>query len=313
VTKKSEEKVAKKSEEKITKKGEEKKCKKCKRMKKVKQMVRVKMLCSWQTSRQLCDEWKNMCEEGYRWKDIEITWEDENIDFYVIINFPRKGEFFIKEKTVIFQMEPSVAIRCWGEWANPEGFFFMGSHKNCLNAVQLQIRTIPTNFKENREDKLVSILSAKAHDIGHIKRLNFVKELEKRGKNVIHVFGRENYHNFTNYQGKVDNKEDCFSLYKYCFQAENNSEYNYATEKIWEPIVCECLCFYFGCPNLEDYIDSRAFVRLDLDDIDGSLSIIETAIKEDWWSQRVDFIRQEKRKIIEELGFFPRLKKILSS
>jgi hypothetical protein len=278
-------------------------------------IIRVKMLCFWQTSRQLCDEWKNTCETGYRWKNIELTWEDDNIDFYVIINYPRKDDFYVKEKTIIFQMEPSVAVRCWREWANPgKDFFFVGSHKNCLNNVQLQIRTIPSVFIKERKDQLLSILSAKAHDIGHIKRLNFIKELEKRGKFLVDVYGRENYHNFSSYKGKVigDNKENCFSLYKYCFQAENNSEYNYATEKIWEPIVCECLCFYWGCPNLEDYIDSRAFVRLDLDDIDGSLAIIEQAIKEDWWSQRIDIIREEKKKIIEELGFFPRLSKIIS-
>jgi hypothetical protein len=94
--------------------------------------------------------------------------------------------------------------------------------------------------------------------------------------------------------------------------AENNSEHNYATEKIWEPILCECLCFYWGCPNLEDYIDERAFVRLDLDDFEKSYQIIKQAIEEDWWSQRIDIIKKEKEKIINEFGFFPTLQRIIN-
>jgi hypothetical protein len=34
--------------------------------------IRLKMLCNWCSSQQLCKEWSNMCEEGYRWKNLEI-------------------------------------------------------------------------------------------------------------------------------------------------------------------------------------------------------------------------------------------------
>ena len=94
---------------------------------------------------------------------------------------------------------------------------------------------------------------------------------------------------------------------------ENSSEKNYATEKIWEPILCECLTFYWGCPNLEEYIDSIAFVRLDLNDFDGSMNIIKQAIEEDWHSQRLDIIRKEKEKILNIYGFFPKLENIINN
>jgi len=132
---------------------------------------------------------------------------------------------------------------------------------------------------------------------------------------LIHVYGRDNYHSLSNYKGKLsnDSKDIEFSEYKYCLSAENNSENNYATEKIWEPILCETLCFYWGCPNLENYIDSRAFVRLDLDDKEGSMNIIKQAIEEDWWSQRLDIIKKEKQRIINELGFFPVLSNLINN
>jgi hypothetical protein len=103
------------------------------------------------------------------------------------------------------------------------------------------------------------------------------------------------------------------SQYKYHFACENNSEKGYATEKIWDAILAECLCFYWGCPNLEEYIDSQVFVRLDLSNYEESLKIIKQALEEDWWSQRIEVIRREKQRIIEELAFFPNLKKIIDT
>jgi hypothetical protein len=98
-----------------------------------------------------------MCEKNFTWKDIEITWDNNNIDYYIIINYPRNVEdYYDPKKTIIFQMEPSVAIKHWGKWSEPDEskFMFVGSHKNILNAVQLQIKTIPTNFPDNRENHI---------------------------------------------------------------------------------------------------------------------------------------------------------------
>ena len=135
----------------------------------------------------------------------------------------------------------------------------------------------------------------------------------KTNQKIIDVYGRDNYHNFQSYVGMLtdDNRFNGYSKYKYCFSAENNAENDYATEKIYEPIFCECLCFYWGCPNLEEFLNPLVFVRLDLNDVEGSIALVKKAIEEDWWSQRIDIIRQEKNKIINDLGFFHKLKKII--
>ena len=279
--------------------------------------TRVRMMCDWCSSEQLCREWSNMCLDGLHWNNIEITWDTENIDYYVIIN--RTNETgYDKSRTIVFQMEPWVfdegknwGVKTWGDWSIPSGFMKVFSHRNELNNVQWQIPKIDVG-EEKKVDKIISILSKKNHDDGHIKRIEFIRKLEERGFNGIDVYGAENFHNYKNYIGKTNDKSE-MAKYKYCFSCENNWEKNYATEKIWEPILCECLCFYWGCPNLEEYIDSRAFVRLDLDDFESSLKIINKAIQDDLWSQRLQFIRDEKQKIITKLGFFPTLENIIES
>jgi GR25 family glycosyltransferase involved in LPS biosynthesis/tetratricopeptide (TPR) repeat protein len=298
---------------------------------------RVKMLCNWCFSNNLCIEFSNMFMDGEyeKWNDIELVSHNNKteIDYYVIINMPHMipysssiyetTEYYDPKKTIIFQMEPWVydttknwGVKTWGEWAVPDPNKFMKvfRHVEHLNNVQWQVSPpeyIPEGDKKN---KVISIVSDKLHDEGHKKRVDFLKRLDLtelyNGDNIHDVYGRENYHGLQSYVGKTDNKRELVK-YKYCFSCENNWEKNYATEKIWEPILFECLCFYWGCPNLEDHIDSRAFVRLPLDNFDESVSIIRRAIDEDWWSQRIDIIKKEKQKIINELGFFPRLHKII--
>lgn len=47
---------------------------------------RVKMLCNWQDSLSLCQEFSNMCQYDFRYNYLEFTHEDHDIDYYVIIN-----------------------------------------------------------------------------------------------------------------------------------------------------------------------------------------------------------------------------------
>jgi len=288
--------------------------------------IRIKMLCNWTDSKQLCKEWSNMCEPGlrFRWKNYRMVWTDrvEDIDYYVIVNRPPDGAYYDPKKTIVFQMEPWVydenkpwGVKTWGEWAEPDEnkFMHVHSHKKYLNNVQW-MNTIPEkSYPEIQlKNRVISILSEKNFDEGHIKRIEFIRYMESVSVDFVDVYGRQNYHNFMNYKGTVEN-ENKYKNYKYCISVENNSEYNYATEKIWEPVLCECLCFYWGCPNIGDYIDNRAFVLLDLNDYEKSCETIKRAIEEDWWSERIDIIRKEKEKILNELAFFPTLDRIINN
>jgi hypothetical protein len=287
------------------------------------------MLCNWCSSKDLCNEFLKMNNSGGFCKNntIELVYDNDidNIDYYVIINMPTFDSLgdYDPKKTIIFQMEPWVydntknwGVKTWGEWAIPDSNKFMKvfRHTESLNNVQWQVsppELIPGDEKIN---KIMCILSDKICDDGHKKRVDFLKYIDLQGDidigiDIMHVYGRKNYHGLKSYVGETDNKMELVK-YKYCFSCENNSEKNYATEKIWEPILFECLCFYWGCPNLEEHIDSLAFVRLPLDNFDECVTIITKAIKEDWWSQRIDIIKKEKQKILNELGFFPRLNKI---
>lgn len=282
-------------------------------------LTRVKMLGHyWPSSKEIVEEFCRMNDGKFEFKNIELTDDDEDIDYYVIINMPKPGDKYDPARTLVFQMEPcakysAYGTHTWGEWANPDKskFMYVNDYENHLNVVQWRFK-LPETF-EKKHDKVASIISRNYHYVGHKYRVDFAKFLQSKYPGLLDVYGRDNTHNLENHKGPLENDDPSTVLapYKYYFMTENNEEKNYATEKIWEPILCESLCFYWGCPNLEDYIDSKAFVRLPMDNFDEAARIIKKAIDEDWWSQRIGSIRQEKQKILESLGFLPMLNTLL--
>lgn len=295
-----------------------------------KRKTRVKMLCNWCDSKQLCKEWRNMCEYGSVWKNLEITWEDENIDYYVIINHPKTSDKYVPERTIVFQMEPWVhddtknwGVRTWGSWAKPDPTKFLDvrgrhteHHNNAFWQLELNYHQLLKLSYPEKKDAIASICSSKYFDEGHIHRIDFLKFMDAKQDIHVDIYNIDNTHHFDGYKGPLTpyvDKSLGIVPYKYYFMAENNYERNFITEKLWEPILCETLCFYWGCPNVADHIDEQAFVQLDPMDFEKSYEIIQKAITEDWWTQRIDVIRAEKHRILSDLAFFPTIHRVITN
>ena len=301
---------------------------------------RIKMLCNWTTSEQLCKEWSNMCDDPaeFRWKDIRLTWTDDIdiIDYYVIINSPPPNTYYDPKKTIVFQMEPWVndptknwGVKTWSEWSVPDPAKFLAvrgrktsHHNNAFWQLELnynQLSNLQEYMQANnivKSSSISSICSSKYFDEGHIARIDLLKYIESKNDESVHIdiYNQDNNHQFKNYAGPVTpyvDKSKGMLSYKYYFMIENNYEPGFITEKIWEPILCESLVFYYGCPNISEYIDCNAYVLLDITDFEKSYQIIKRAIEEDWWSQRIDIIRKEKQRILNELAFFPVIEKMI--
>jgi hypothetical protein len=268
-----------------------------------------------------------MCENEFTWKNIEIVSNDTNVDYYVIINSPHPNEYYDPKKTIIFQMEPWVndsskhwGVKSWGPWAEPDEKLFLsvnGRKQNTYNNIfwglGLNLQQIE-EFNYIKIDKLSSICSSKYFDPGHIIRIDLLRFLESKNDLEIDIYNQDNNFNFRGYKGPVTEYIDKYKgmvNYKYYFMIENNFEENFITEKLWEPILCETLVFYYGCPNTSDYIDPLAYVELDINNFEKSYQIIKNAIEQDLWSQRIDIIKKEKQKILNELSFFPTVQKII--
>jgi glycosyltransferase involved in cell wall biosynthesis/GR25 family glycosyltransferase involved in LPS biosynthesis len=280
---------------------------------------RVKLIWNWGPSRDLCRSWNRMSQGDYRWNDLEFTWEDQGVDYYAMFNGAAAGERFDPSRTVLFQMEPRMAEEPerWGEWSRPDPRRFLetrafakarGVAEWHLGKTYRQLRTEPIA----KTGELSAVVSSRTLYPGHRKRIEMLRHLEARGFDYD-LFGRDNQHGFSAYRGALPphNKNRGILPYRYTFAAENHSAPFYFTEKIVDAILGECLCFYWGCPNLERFLDPEAFVRVDLDDPASAYARIRAAIEGDEWSRRLPAIRRAKEEILERLQVFPTLQELL--
>lgn len=283
--------------------------------------ITVKLLCNWMSSEELANSWNKMSKGDFTWNKIKLIWNDnKEPDYYVVINKPPSFINPPSNKTIVFRMEPYMEKHpeIWGEWSSPDSknFFKVCYHDNEYNNNEWHLSKTYKELLNQPIEKSINILStvlsSKYSDIGHIKRVDFIKFLESKNM-TVDVFG-DNKFNYKNYKGNLParEKDDALFPYKYTFNAENNSIKNYYTEKLIDGILSESLVFYNGCPNIRDYINEKAFVWLELSNFENDYNIIKKAIEEDWWSKRIEYIRAEKIKILNYLQFFPRLERIIT-
>lgn len=284
-------------------------------------MIRVKLIHHYYESKTACIVYNKQCKKHMQWENIEITSDDHNIDYYCLVNYPRRGETYIPEKTIYMTMEPEVHINNTNhfptEWnkQNIKNKIFM----YVLNRNNLEWWLDKTyNQLSTEEIKKTQLISSITSDLyiqnGHKKRVDFLKFIENKNFK-LDLFGRSNKFQLKNYKGQLPEniKDNGIFPYKYTIACENSSEQNYFTEKIIDAILGECLCFYWGCPNLSDYIDSMAYIQLDMNDFEKSYNIILNTLETNEWEKRINIIKQEKHKILNQLQFLPTLHKIINS
>lgn len=253
-----------------------------------------------------------------------VTFTSGPGDYTVILNHPygtlendphKHG--YDPETTIIFQLEPwcsdpkqNWGIKTWGPWARPTGFMSVRSHSEHVNLLHWELcktkQELLTDGPVPKNKVISCVTGGKYFDPGHITRIDLLKYLDAHPLVVngaelkVDVYGHENPHGIKSYLGPhpPGNKNPGMLPYRYYLHAENNAETNFITEKIWDSILSEAVCFYWGCPNISDHVDPACYILIDAVDHARSRDIISQAIENDEWSKRVAIIRQEKLRLL---------------
>ena len=103
-----------------------------------------------------------------------------------------------------------------------------------------------------RKTKLTSLIaSAKRSQQGHRLRHQIVQMVNDEGFDVD-ILGR-GYQPFAQ-------KSDGLLPYRYSVIIENIQEPNYFTEKLIDAVLCETVPIYWGCPNLDKFMDVSGMI-----------------------------------------------------
>ncbi len=96
------------------------------------------------------------------------------------------------------------------------------------------------------------IASAKRDVAGHKLRHSMVDWVRATGQDVA-VMGR----GYTPFERKADG----LAPYRYSVVIENARETNYFTEKLIDAVLCNTVPIYWGCPNLERFMDPEGIIQ----------------------------------------------------
>jgi hypothetical protein len=65
----------------------------------------------------------------------------------------------------------------------------------------------------------------------------------------------------SSYRGPVANKWEVFPKYRFALCYENVSDQSgWVTEKLFDCMRADCVPVYWGAPNVDEYVDSRAYI-----------------------------------------------------
>lgn len=255
----------------------------------------------------------------------------DRADYYVIINAPNPDAYYEPEKTIVIQKEPSVLINyvCTDEWINIDESKFMKviNHKNSYNMIEWHLNQTIDNlrkitFEPYKSEILSKVISTIVPNvnmaIGDRLRINFIKYAQHLlDMDIYGEYGR--HYRFKNYHGELQERSTEAALipYRYAIVFENSLENNYFTHQIIDCILSETLCFYWGCPNIEDYFPFALYRlnidpnTLSIDEFDEVIDQIKEAIANNEYEQRLPFIKEAKNKILNDMHFVQNLKNII--
>jgi hypothetical protein len=118
------------------------------------------------------------------------------------------------------------------------------------------------------------------HRIIYKERLDITNEICKKFKEVK-LWGSFQPTNEINLMGTAWNKLVSLRDFKFSICFENTIQKNYISEKFWDCILTDTVPIYFGCSNINEYIDEKYFINLtnDIDNIDTIFERISYIIK----------------------------------
>lgn len=265
--------------------------------------MRIYATCFWQSDEALFNDLSLYGFGKAEWKNIEFV-TDNSFDITIILTAPHNNhKDFNPKKTIIFLTEPPSSPHHQNATENvcpmylPLPWYFNSKHREHI---------ISASFKLEKSELLSAVTSELYWLGGHQRRLNFLLHFDALVAEGLDIFGRkqtgEIFSQLNNYRSELADKYDGLIPYAYHFACENSFIPDYFTEKILDPILSECLCFYDGCTNIEEYIDDRAFIKIDVNNIQHSIDTIIRNIENDEFSKRRTFIAKEKQRILTELN-----------
>ncbi|MBM9604850.1 glycosyltransferase family 10 domain-containing protein [Desulfopila inferna] len=148
-----------------------------------------------------------------------------------------------------------------------------------------------------RKDQTIStVCSSRTGTITlHSKRVAFTNWLKEQLPE-LEIFGHG--------VRPMKDKAEALDPFRYHIAVENHVYDHHLTEKLPDAFLGYCLPFYHGAPNAADYFPEESFVLIDINDRQRTFDIIRSHIANNEYEDRLPYIREARRRILEEQNLF---------
>lgn len=153
-------------------------------------------------------------------------------------------------------------------------------------------QVVPDKYKS-----LSAVISSQALFPGHHRRLELVRYIQEHMPFDFDLYGRG--------INPIERKWDALSPYKYSIAIENTKLPHYWTEKLADCFLAYTLPIYYGADRIEDYFPADAFVKIDIDDFEGTIATIRKVLEDDIWEQRLPAIKEARELVLNKYQLFP--------
>jgi hypothetical protein len=140
---------------------------------------------------------------------------------------------------------------------------------------------------------------------GHLKRLSFLKFIQKNMSRDIDLYGRAVHY--------IDDKWDGLAPYRYSLAIENSNSPDYWTEKVADCYLTWTVPLYYGCSNLEKYFPRDSFIRIDINNPEVGLAQLKNIFEADVWKKRIPALTEARRLVLHEYQLFPHMSKLIKN
>ena len=125
----------------------------------------------------------------------------------------------------------------------------------------------------------------------HSRRVRFTERLAARMPE-LEVFGHG--------VKAMSDEAEALDAFRYHIAVENYVYPHHLTEKLPDAFLGYTLPFYHGCPNTADYFPRDSFIPIDIEKFESALDIIQSTLANQEYQDRLPFIIEDKRRVLEE-------------
>ncbi len=137
----------------------------------------------------------------------------------------------------------------------------------------------------------------------HSRRVDFTDQLQRR----IPALDR-----FGHGVNPMVDKAEALDPYMYHLTVENHICPHHLTEKLPDAFLGFTLPFYHGAPNASEYFPLESFIPVDIGDLEKTVDIITSTINNNEYEDRLPYIIEARRRVLEEHNLFALLDRLIS-